>query len=478
MAQHPGFRSFTNPQTKQRAFVYSTNPEIDTGFGDALQKFTQGEETPGFIVLGVDKPQPEEPTGFERFRSAAIQGLGGQGSLGEFARKAAEVVIPETPEGLAAEGALIGASLIPGAQAGTIPALSARIMSRLTGPGTRLAARVLGPPAAAITTAEALDRPKGPALVTGLMSSLTETFGPLFRVGKGAVQKFTTKSKIIKTGVEDSIKMGPAVVKDVNAFKQILKGGRSDLIDLLNPNKGLKVLKEQFQATDDAIIKAFKGEKITFTRPVGTATGSFSQSAKDTLALLKTQKAVARKAPKDADGFALREQVRKFEGEVRGALDSKPGLLKKYDNAVADFDKGLDILDIFEESGAVIPSAQGAFLQQGVLADFLNKNIKRFPPEKFPSIWSAATRGRGVGFTDISEEIAVRLFPGKGAATIRAGTAVEKAGQDIARFGVPGRAQLPVSAAAIRVGEQGPTKKRRKEIRAATKLADSPFEVN
>ena len=463
-----------------RTFEFQDTGQTSPALSSALTVFmSTGQVSPGFEFKEVKSQAPTaaqpKKSLFKRGRSALIKGLttpllGPGGTPGSKRGKAfLDFVLPETPAGLAADVALAGASFIPGAAAFTGPALLARrggkvakagkaIAKVLDTPGKQFAARTLAPPVASTVTGVATGQDVGEAAFTGAVTGATELLGPVAR-GVGRIsKKIKFSGGLIKQGVEDAKALGTAIGKEVPVLKRFFTGQRGDLAAVRSPKQGFKALKDQFQATDDAIIKAFKGENMTFARSeivVGKQTikGRFTESlsAEKALSKLKSLKKEARKLNSE---FAVREEARQFEQGIRETLGkrSKP-LLAQFDKAITEFSKGRDVVTILKQSKALKKGAQGGFLDVNVLAEFLTDNIEKFPPERFPDIWAMATRGLGPGAADAIKEITFRgIVPRAGAANIKLFNVLTKAGEKTP-LKVPGRGQFPASIVGTRLGE-------------------------
>ncbi len=465
-----------------RTFEFQDTGQSGAELSSALTVFmSTGQVSPGFEFKEVKSQAPTaaqpKKSLFKRGRSALIKGLTtpliGPGDTPGSKRGKAflNFLLPETPAGLAADVALAGASFIPGAAAFTGPALLARrgkkvaqagkaIQKGLSTPGRQFAARTLAPPIASTVTGAATGQDPGQAAFTGAVTSATELLGPVAR-GVGRIsKKLKLGGGLIKQGVEDAKALGTAISKEVPVLKKFFTGQRGDLAAVRSPKQGLKALKDQFQATDDAIVKAFKGETIPLpaTARIGGQKGDifpgeFTENMTPTKALEKL-KALKKESRKLNSDFNVREEARKFEGQFRGALGKKGApLLAQYDKAIKEFSKGRDILTLLKQSKALKKGAQGGFLDVNVLAEFLTDNIERFPPEQFPDIWAMATRGLGPGAADAIKEITFRgIVPRAGAANIKLFNVLTKAGEKTP-LKVPGRGQFPASIVGTRLGE-------------------------
>ncbi len=193
-----------------RTFEFQDTGQTSPALSSALTVFmSTGQVSPGFEFKEVKSRAPTaaqpKKSLFKRGRSALIKGLGTSlkplfgesvASIGKFG---ADVALPETPAGLAADVALAGASFIPGAGAVTGPALLAKRAPKilkgvnkfrqlLSTPGKALAARVTAPPVAAGVTGAVTGQDPSQATFTGAVTGATELLGPVAR-GVGRVSK-------------------------------------------------------------------------------------------------------------------------------------------------------------------------------------------------------------------------------------------------------------------------------------------------
>ncbi len=465
-----------------RTFEFQDAGQSSVELSSALTVFmSTGQVSPGFDFKEVKSQAPTaaqpKKSLFRRGRSALIKGLGASlkplfgESVAAIGKFGADVALPETPAGLAADVALAGASFIPGAGAVTGPALLAKrgpkilrginkARQLLSTPGKALTARVTAPLIAATVTGAVTGQDPSQAAFTGAVTGATELLGPAAR-GVGRIsKKLKLGGGLIKQGVEDAKALGTAIGKEVPVLKKFFPGKRGDLAAVRSPKQGLKALKDQFQATDDAIVKAFDGQTIPLTSSGtvgrGKLTDQFGEfteqvTAPDALKRLKALKKESRKLNSD---FDVREEARKLEGQLREALGKKdPKLLAQYNKAITEFSKGRDVLTILKQSKALKKGVEGGFLDANVLAEFLTDNIEKFPPEQFPDIWAMATRGLGPGAADAIKEITFRgIVPRAGAANIKLFNVLTKAGEKTP-LKVPGRGQFPASIVGTRLGE-------------------------
>lgn len=464
---------FTDPQG--RAFTFTDRGQTDAEIEAAGLTFgLSGRNRPGFDFRPAGGPFPTAPAKdiskpglFKRGRSAAIKGIGKIPVIGGALSTAVDIVAPETPAGLAVDTLLAAGTLIPpvspfaaqgliARRLKTVGKVAAKVGKLVPTAKGRAAVRVGLPPLVGGATAAATGGDISKGVATGAGASVAELVGVPARAASRFSKKITFRPGLIKQGVTDAAALGKQIGREVPVFKKLLTGKRDDLFSLRSQKKGLQALRDQFQATDDAIKEAFKGDLISFPRSealVGKVTlkGKFTESltAEKALAKLKSLKKEARKLNSE---FVVREEARQFEEGFRKALEAKdPKLLAKFNTAITEFSKGRDILTILKESKALETSPQGGFLNLGTLANFLSSNIERFPPQRFPRLWATAVRGLKPGVADVINELTFRgIVPRAGAANIKLFNVLEKAGRKVIG---PGRGQAPASAASSRIFE-------------------------
>jgi hypothetical protein len=176
------------------------------------------------------------------------------------------------------------------------------------------------------------------------------------------------------------------------------------------------------------------------------------EQAQDTLKLIKE---LARQAPPTAEGFTIRQQARAAEESYRKALrrvDPDLNLLNQYDEAVTNYSKGLGVLDILKNSGAIVGDESGITLNNAALSKFLLENADRFPATKYPEIWKVANRGGPLGATDVAKNVTPRVYVpgttiGVSGPTIKT---YRRAGQQVPGVVLPQMLQLPADLMGIR----------------------------
>lgn len=293
-------------------------------------------------------------------------------------------------------------------------------------PGVQALTRVLGPTALAAGTAgvTGTEPMAEAALRTALPLAIPELLFPLGRAGVRFGKQIQFREKMLREGAEDASSLLTAVEKTLPDydndlamrelfanFPQLGKPTRqSMLVYLRDPDVGRAALSNIFKKADKHVVTEFGTQPINMFVRLGTRGGTILSSKPQAMTIqaaqnaLKLEKAAARKMPPGAEGKLFRDQTHIIENQYRAELRRvNPILEREYDDAVTQFDKGLDVLDLLGESEAILGSEKGAFLDTEKLARFLLEkgNVERFSPTHLPEVWASVTKGLPPGFADV-----------------------------------------------------------------------------
>lgn len=436
---------------------------------------------------------------FRTGREAIIRGaeFGGLPTVGrdpqsrQLSKMLAQTVLPETlPEAgaLAAEIAVTGPGAIGRRFAGF-------------GAGKRLLSRTGLPPAIAALIAKFTgEDPAEEALKVGVGTVLPEAVGGAIRGISKGVKAIRLRPALRKQAVIDANELINTLKREITGFEDTLRSGDpSSLLDV--QAKGSKALSRNFEEFEEFASTSFRGERVQidvpFTIPGGSGraalTGVQSESVpfKKLAERVRLLKASARKAPRGAEGFAVREEARVFENNFRQSLFKKnPALLESYKTAVSEFDKGLDILTILKESQTLSRDTKGTFIDMEKLQNFILNNQDRFPLEKFPELTGFISRGGQRGAADVVSPITARAFiPGLGKALPGGSVALpatEARGLPLAAF--TRRAGQPTAPGVLQTGNiqalfdllgiRGTSSALPSRSQRRQRLRQSPFEVS
>ena len=419
--------------------------------GTAIDTFLDTGKAPSEFSIVSDRTanKPSPTKSFRaRFGVPAVEKLltplfGSRGMKGEpgVARTVAELVTPKNkPQAIGELGLIATAIAFPeplttaaglaalGLRVG-VPALMSSLTSKITGEGD----------------------PVSEGFQTGMGALLPETLGVLTRAalrrtlprslgGKG---RFISAGEVRAQKAADGNRIATAVKKEVPAFRSLFKKNNADeLLSLFE--RGPAKLADDFQASDDAIVRAFGSDPIKIKssptlgkgfegaglsseamdaiRKQGTITENLS--ARDALQRVKDLKSEARRVGRTdpSAGFKLTQTALQVENQLKGALQRKsPRLLVKYEKAVTDFRRGNQVVEAIQKSGAVSARTSrdpsGATLDMGKLQDFFAKRGADFSASDFPSLRLATRRGGAFGARDVLQEVnPLRIFSGRSAA--------------------------------------------------------------
>ena len=259
----------------------------------------------------------------------------------------------------------------------------------------------------------------------------------------GGRARFISAAGVRAQKAADGSKIVAAVKREAPALRSLFKKNNADeLLALFE--RGPRKLSADFQASDDAIVKAFGDEPIKIRssptlgkgfegaglsseamdaiRRQGTITENLS--ARDALQRVKDLKAEARRTGRTdpSAGFKLTQTALQVENQMKAAFQRRsPRLLVKYEKAVREFGHDSRVIEAIEKSGAVSARTSrdpsGATLDMGKLQDFFAKRGAEFPASDFPSLRLAARRGGTTGGRDVLQEVnPLRIFSGRSAA--------------------------------------------------------------
>ncbi len=420
--------------------------EIETAINTFLDT---GEAPTDFSIVSARVPKAARKKSFrERVGVPTVEKLLGPlfGTRGidrkpGVANKVAELVTPKNKPQAIGELGLIGAAiafpepLSTAAGLGTlalrvgIPALLSSLTSKITGEGDPVSegfqtgVGALAPELLGVPTRAALRRTLPKKL--------------------GGRARFISAAGVRAQRAADGNRIVTAVKKEVPALRNLFKKNNAD--ELLSMfERGPRKLSDDFQASDDAIAKAFGDDPIKLEVqadfPQGFRPENFgfedlakiekeltsvqNFSPRGALQKVKDMKAEARRVSSrdPSAGHKLHQKALRVENALKGALQTKsPRLLVKYEKAVTDFRRGTQIIEGIQKSGAVSArisrDPSGATLDMGKLQDFFAKRGNDLPASEFPSLRLAARRGGAFGARDVLQEVnPLRIFSGRSAA--------------------------------------------------------------
>ncbi|KKN66167.1 hypothetical protein LCGC14_0474570 [marine sediment metagenome] len=420
--------------------------EIETAINTFLDT---GKAPTDFSIVSARVPKAARKKSFrERIGVPAVEKLlgplfGTRGIKGKpgVARTVAEFVTPKNkPQAIGELGIIAAAIAFP------------EPLSTVAGLGT-LALRVAAPAVLSSVTSKITGEgdPVSEGFQTGVGALVPEFLGVPTRAALrrtlprkfGGKAQFIPASKVRAQKAADGNRIVTALKKEIPAFRNLFKKNNADeLLSLFE--RGPRKLSDDFQASDDAIAKAFGDDPIKLQVqadfPQGFRPENFgfedlakiekeltsvqNFSPRGALQKVKDMKAEARRVSSrdPSAGHKLHQKALRVENALKGALQRKsPKLLVKYEKAVTDFRRGTQIVEALQKSGAVSARTSrdpsGATLDMGKLQDFFARRGNDLPTSEFPSLRLAARRGGAFGARDVLQEVnPLRIFSGRSAA--------------------------------------------------------------
>lgn len=334
----------------------------------------------------------------------------------------ATALTPETPEALVRDVALMATGFGPLAK---VPALA--------GAALRIGAPTLAAGGTAAVTGGEPGKAAGEALLLAGGGEALRLGGEQVLRGGRAISQLVRRQRI--ASVKDAADLGRTINETVEAFPTLRTS--EDLLRLRDRRVGLHALGQSFDRMEAAVTQALGGANREISAPTLASASPQAQRRlaaimnqlgltdpsqippqmrpqldqlpiSEAFGLLKVLKARGRKAPVDVLGRPAREVARAAERELRDAI-TDPALVELYDKTVAEYGRGIGILELLEESKVVGSAAEGARTTLQALQNFLVENIENFSPTVFPKLWQAAARGAPIGSADVPPA-AIRVF--------------------------------------------------------------------
>lgn len=339
--------------------------------------------------------------------------------------KIGSALVPESPAGKAAfiaslatpglaQMALPGRLLLQALARIGIPAITAGLTAKATGTGE------FGPEFAKVA---------GPM---GLM----ETAFPAGRAGLKFVRGIQTRGSIEDTLKNKTTEFVDAIISRVKSFEGLPATQKT--LDRLKDRVGAEeLIREKTWKVLDRALAGMPEQPVSLGGNIGTATPAPTMiKPADLLDTLQdTKKAVWRLGRQVKEGKAsiveLKAKVaeeQQLEAAFKQILVGQPTLKRTYDQAVQDWRRGMQSLDLVEDlskQGVIQPTRVGTGVDDIMLAEFLSENQRDYPRLFFNKVYKVAEGKGPVGSKAIMESLfkGERVF-GRIPGTLPGGAAV------------------------------------------------------
>jgi len=415
-------------------------------YGQTEPAITKFAAQPGQSTPAPEPAQPDQPI-LQRLNAMASKAGGSLGSL--LGGSLVPQQYAQTGENVGRSiGSAIGGGVVPSSYP-ELAALAASMVQpellgiKALGPLAKMAYRVGMPALAAGTTAAVTGKEPIPAAATAAIGSGTMELGGLgVRATKWGAQTLSRGSEIQNILHDSSDKIVKAIPKDVPWLKDV-----ADSVATLR-QKGQDALSSGIEAVDRKIASTF-GNTPIWMRGKGHFVGGAAsdmpvpQSVPAALKFLREEKArVARIKTDDALKQSEQAKVDAMTNDVLTGLakmDAKLGLTGKkslsyeYQNAMNQYSKGKDILEMVKDPNVWFEDERGMGIHPIGATHYMNTYMEGMPATRFPNLWQEATRGGPIGVIDVLSKKNVHAYvPGSHiGANIPIGTQYKLAGKEV-----------------------------------------------
>lgn len=404
------------PEQGIQEFLLHTSRQTGRSLGEVIREAYSGIAQPVTEAVGE---------GVGRFFQGMVPGSGkrfsdpAEGYSQMAGQMIAEAAIPQTPEALAlglATGPVsrIGAGAVG---AGQKMLAAGKRVGAMGGVGGATAAVTGGDPT------EGALMGAGGQLVGGEGMRAAQNFRSLAR-------SVVTRRRSLNQSAQDANLALQGLLQDVPGFTHPasgitgMRGQNAQNVLFRLQERGPRALSAHFQRADDEVVRAMGKVEVAMPsyyvrRGIPPGASPPLLSVKDALEELKRATAAAIRAPKGAEGWAMRDSARQSREEVLNAIRLRdPGVATMYEREAGNYARGLVAVHALRDSGAfqgATRSGTGATFNAVKFLEHMGQNMDSMGPQRMPSTWKSLLRGAQPGATEVTGTVkSPRVYFGGG----------------------------------------------------------------
>ena len=412
LADNPG----QSPEQGIQEFLLHTSRQTGRGLGEVIRDAYRSVAQPVTEAAGEGIGrffQGMAPGSDKRFSDPA------EGSSQMAGQMIAEAAIPQTPEALAL-----------GLAAGPVSRIGAGAVGagqKVLAAGKRVGA--MGGVGGATAVATGGDPTEGALMGAGGQLAGGEGMRAVQNV-RTLVKSVVTRRRDLAQSARNADAALQGLIQDVPGFTHPTSGitgarGQNAQNVLFNlQERGPKALSAHFQHADDEVKRVMGNTDIAMPsyyvrRGIPPGQGPPLLSVKDALEELKRATAAAIRAPKGAEGWAMRDSARQSREEVLNAIRLRdPGVAAMYEREAGNYARGLVAVHALRDSGAfqgATRSGVGATFDAVKFLEHMGQSMESMGPQRMPNTWKSLLRGAQPGATEVTSTVkSPRVYFGGG----------------------------------------------------------------